>query len=101
MDTRKFMVQGSHVRCGYGYRLWFLSDDWEMIASLKKHSMWGGVDKRYHDGNGGEIVSYEITPYDNDVTLNTVREILSNDGFEEITKREEKIAVFEKYHNHF
>lgn len=96
---KKFMI--SPAAAGYGHRLWLSSEDWEMVAQLKPHSMWGGIDKRFADGQGHELVSYEITPYDNDVKLGEVRDILRVGGFTEVTDREEKATVFQSHWSHY
>lgn len=96
---KKFMV--CPAAAGYGHRIWLSSEEWEMITTLKPHSMWGGIDKRYSDGNGKELVSYEITPYDNGVKLDEVKDILRAGSFTEITNRDERISVFQSHWRHY
>lgn len=99
IDMRKrFMIQ--NAAAGYGYRVWLLEDEFEMLQLLKPLSMWGAVDKRYRESNGTAIASYEITPYDNNANLDKVRAILRNGGFEEYTNKEDMVSVFQRFSCH-
>lgn len=98
---KKFLIRPAAPNAGYGYRIWISEDERDMIKKLNLIAMWGGSDKRYLDSEGNAIISFEITPYDNDKALGLAQDALKDAGFSQIIGLENTMQVFETYSQHF